>query len=91
MITLEISNPVQFQTDEGKDAYRILKLLGRTDPHTANLKQDSDRVQEWELEDKKQSEMNKWMEEKVENTYIKLNDEFKDCEFSRDWKTLRAE
>ncbi len=87
----EISNPVQFQTDEGKDAYRILKLLGRTDPHTANLKQDYDRVQEWALEDKKQSEMNKWMEEKVENTYIKLNDEFKDCEFSRDWKTLRAE
>ena len=87
----EISTPVQFQTEDGKDAYRILKLLARTDPHKANLKQDYDRVQEWGLAEKKQNEMNKWMDEKVENTYIKLNDEFKDCEFSKEWKTLQAE
>lgn len=87
----DISNPVQFQTDDGKDAYRILKLLARTEPHKANLKQDYDKVQEWALADKKTEELNKWMEEKVENTYIKLNDEFSNCVFSKDWKSLHVE
>ncbi len=87
----EISSPVQFQTDDGKDAYRILKLLARTEPHTANLKQDYDKVQEWALADKKQNELNKWMEEKVGNTYVKLNDEYKNCKFSKEWKTLGVE
>jgi peptidyl-prolyl cis-trans isomerase SurA len=87
----DISNPVQFQTDDGKDAYRILRLLSRTEPHKANLKQDYDRVQEWALADKKQRELNKWVDEKVENTYIKINDEYKDCTFSKEWKTLQPE
>jgi peptidyl-prolyl cis-trans isomerase SurA len=86
----DISAPVQFQTDDGKDAYRILKLLQRTDPHKANLKQDYDKIQEWALADKKQNELNKWMDEKVENTYIKINDEYKDCEFLSDWKEIQS-
>lgn len=87
----DISTPVQFQTDDGKDAYRILKLLSRTDPHKANLKQDYDRVQEWALADKKQSELNDWMTEKADNTYIKLNDEFDDCKFSTKWNLVPTE
>lgn len=48
----EISAPVQFQTQEGKDAYRILYVKDRTEPHKANLKQDYDKIQEWALEKK---------------------------------------
>lgn len=48
----EISAPVQFQTLEGKDAYRILYVKDRTEPHKANLKQDYDKIQEWALEKK---------------------------------------
>ena len=40
----EISTPVQFQTEENKDAYRILYLKNRTEPHKANLKDDYDTV-----------------------------------------------
>jgi len=86
----DISAPVQFQTDDGKDAYRILRLLQRTDPHKANLKQDYDKIQEWALADKKQNELNKWMDEKVENTYIKINDEYKDCKFLSDWEEIQS-
>jgi peptidyl-prolyl cis-trans isomerase SurA len=87
----DISAPVQFQTDDGKDAYRILKLLQRTDPHKANLKQDYDKIQEWALADKKQKELNNWMEQKVENTYIKINDEYQDCEFLSNWKEIQID
>lgn len=81
----DISSPVQFQTMDGKDAYRILFLKSRTDPHKANLKQDWDKIQEWALEDKKQQEIGIWIGEKSENTYIKINKEFDGCVFLNTW------
>ncbi|MCB0806807.1 MAG: peptidylprolyl isomerase [Bacteroidales bacterium] len=77
----EISAPVQFQTQERKDAYRILMLKERTEPHKANLRDDYDKIQDWALEQKKQDELNKWVAEKVENTYIKLSDDYQVCKF----------
>ena len=81
----EISAPVQFQTQEGKDAYRILYVKDRTEPHKANLKQDYDKIQEWALEKKKQDELLKWVNEKVKNTYVKVNENYQDCTFSKNW------
>ncbi|MBC8486503.1 MAG: peptidylprolyl isomerase, partial [Bacteroidetes bacterium] len=82
----DISTPVQFQTQEGKDAYRILYLKKRTEPHTANLKQDYDKIQEWALEQKKQETITNWIKEKANETYVKINDKYKDCEFTNNWE-----
>jgi len=82
----DISTPVQFQTQEGKDAYRILYLKKRTEPHTANLKQDYDKIQEWALEQKKQETITNWIKEEAAKTYIKINDKYKDCEFTNNWE-----
>ena len=82
----DISTPVQFQTQEGKDAYRILYLKKRTEPHTANLKQDYDKIQEWAMEQKKQETITNWIKEEADRTYIKINDKFKDCEFTNNWE-----
>ena len=81
----EISAPVQFQTQEGKDAYRILYVKDRSEPHKANLKQDYDKIQEWALENKKQDELSKWVDEKVKSTYVKINENYQGCTFSKDW------
>lgn len=81
----EISAPVQFQTQDGKDAYRILYLRSRTNPHKANLKQDWDKIQEWALENKKQEAIGDWIEEKSENTYVKINSEYDGCVFLNTW------
>ncbi|MCD4683350.1 MAG: peptidylprolyl isomerase [Bacteroidales bacterium] len=81
----EISAPVQFQTEDGKDAYRILYLRKRTDPHKANLKQDYDKIQEWALEQKKMDVVNEWITDKAANTYVKIIDKFNDCDFTNSW------
>ncbi|NOX48257.1 MAG: peptidylprolyl isomerase [Chlorobi bacterium] len=81
----DISNPVPFKMDDGKDAYRILYLKSRTEPHRANLKEDYDKIQNWALEDKKGKVMNEWITEKIESTYIKINGELGKCEFTNDW------
>ncbi len=81
----DISAPVQFQTQDGKDAYRILYLKSRTDPHKANLKQDWDKIHDWALEEKKQETIGEWISEKSENTYVKINNNYKDCVFINTW------
>lgn len=81
----EISTPVQFQTEDGKDAYRILYLRRRTEPHKANLKQDYDKIQEWSLENKKMEVINDWIEDKAASTYVKVNDKYQDCDFVNTW------
>jgi peptidyl-prolyl cis-trans isomerase SurA len=82
----DMSAPVQFVTSDGKDAYRILKLLDRTEPHQVNLKQDYDKIQNWALEQKKQETLKKWVDEKVKATYLKINDEYKYCKFMQSWE-----
>ncbi len=81
----EISTPVQFQTDEGKDAYRILYLKKRTEPHKENLKQDYDKIQEEALANKKTKVTSDWIKEKSAQVYIKINDKYKDCELENSW------
>lgn len=81
----EISAPVQFQTEDTKDAYRILYLKKRTEPHQANLKQDYDRIQESALANKKQEVINDWIEDKASQTYVRINDSYKDCNFINQW------
>ena len=81
----DISNPVPFKMADGKDAYRILFLKSRTEPHKANLKDDYDKMQAWALEDKKGKVMNEWINEKVSSTYIKINGSLNDCDFDNNW------
>ena len=80
-----ISTPFQFQTQDGKDAYRILYLKSRTDPHKANLKQDWDKISDWALEEKKQETIGDWITDKSENTYVKINKKYNDCVFINTW------
>lgn len=84
----EISEPVQFQTQENKDAYRILYMKKKTEPHKANLKQDYDKIQAWATEDKKQKVINKWIKDKAAQTYVKINNPYKDCTFVNSWGNL---
>jgi len=82
----EISNPVQMQTEDGADAFRLLYLKTRTLPHRANLEEDYNRIQFWALEKKKTESYHEWATKKVRKTYIKIIDKYRDsCVFDNDW------
>jgi peptidyl-prolyl cis-trans isomerase SurA len=82
----EISNPVPMKTSEQKDAYRILKLLEKTQPHRANLKIDYPRIQDWALQDKQRKAIDKWINKKAKQTYVRVIEEYKSCKFNHDWQ-----
>jgi len=81
----EISNPVPMKTDKQKDAYRILYLKAKTKPHRANLEEDYPKIQQWALQQKQKKVIDEWVNEKSQNTYIKISDDFKQCSFHYNW------
>jgi peptidyl-prolyl cis-trans isomerase SurA len=81
----ETSTAVPFTTEDGTQAYRLLHLRLRTDPHRANLKDDYNTIQEWALNKKKEEAMGKWIAEKSKTAYIRINDKYKNCEMKFDW------
>jgi len=80
-----ISNPVPFKTQDQKDAYRILKLVEKTLPHRANLEDDYARMQEWALQQKQMDAINKWINNKAKETYVRIIEAYQNCEFKHDW------
>tara|TARA_B110000116_G_C16652490_1_gene497987 strand:- start:456 stop:917 length:462 start_codon:yes stop_codon:yes gene_type:complete len=81
----EISAPIIMELEDGQKAYRIVKLRKKTIAHTANLIEDYDKIRNVALEEKKQETINKWLEEKIAKTYIKLEAELQDCTFNNKW------
>ncbi len=81
----DISASVPYTTEDGTQAYRVLYLKLRTEPHKANMKDDYNKIQEWALDNKKQKVIAKWIETKSKTAYIRLGDKFKNCDFKYKW------
>lgn len=77
----EYSEPQLFQTQGGKQAYRILYLKTRTEPHRANLKDDYQRLQEAALAFKQNEITRKWIGKKLQTTYLRIVSEYSSCNF----------
>lgn len=81
----EHSAPMLFNTDEGGQAYRMVLLKSRTTPHKANLKDDYPQLQNMALTVKQNGVINKWILEKTKNTFVKISNDYKSCNFKFKW------
>ena len=81
----EVSNPVPMKTKNDKDAYRLLIIKKKTTPHKANLKEDYALIQQWTMQKKRQEAINKWIDSKSNQAYVKIIDDYCDCDFQFDW------
>ncbi len=81
----KISRSVPYTTEDGTQAYRLLFLKVRTNPHRANLKDDYNKIQEWALNKKKDIAIGKWVTDKAKTAYIRIDDRFKSCPERYNW------
>jgi len=81
----QISSPVPTQTEEGQEAFRLVKLKARTEPHRANLTDDYSLLTDWALMKKKEQKIIDWVNKNVENAYIMIIDDYKSCNFIYNW------
>ena len=81
-----ISVPLLDEDRSGLKKYKILKVTNRFDEHTADYSKDYTKIKDLALKEKKLKAIKKWMEEKIELTYISLNKDFDDCNFNNNWR-----
>ncbi|MBN2681808.1 MAG: peptidylprolyl isomerase [Bacteroidales bacterium] len=82
--TGDISKPFESTDKNNQTVYKIIKVIEKTNKHKASLKTDYDFIQSQALAVKKQEIINKWIKQKQETTYIKLNESFVNCKFNLD-------
>ena len=81
----EVSDPVPMKTSDGKDAYRLLIIKKKTTPHKANLKDDYALILQWTMQKQRQDAINKWIKAKSTKAYVKICEDYQDCDFQFDW------
>lgn len=82
----DISTPSLYDNYfEQKSGIRIIKLIDRTKPHQANLKEDYQLIQNACYESKKQELINDWIQEKIKGMYIKIDEDYHTCKFQYNW------
>lgn len=79
----EISAPFESMDEKGKRIYKVMMIKSRSNPHKANLKDDFDLLKNMALANKRNNIINDWISEKIQSTYIHIDDSYKDCNFSR--------
>jgi len=81
-----IIGPLYYKLEDGKEAYRLVKLIEKKDAHFANINQDYNLIKMYAENDKKQNKLSDWINMKIKDTYIYINNDFIDNNFVYDWK-----
>ncbi|HEX8514839.1 MAG TPA: peptidylprolyl isomerase [Bacteroidia bacterium] len=81
----EYTKPTPFATRDGKQAYRILYLKKRTEPHYANLTDDYQKIQGAALAKKQEEVTQAWIKKKLADNFVRITEDYKNCNFSNNW------
>ena len=81
----EVSLVLSEQDRTGNTKFKILMVTDRIDEHKADYARDYLKIKELALSEKRIKTIEKWQEEKILDTYIKISGEYRNCEFSGNW------
>lgn len=83
--TNEVSLVIPDQDRQGRVKYKLITVLNRYDEHIADYAKDYLKIQELALRKKQIDAIRKWQNEKITDTYIKVNGDYRNCEYSGNW------
>ncbi len=69
-------NPIKF---------KIMMVTNRVDEHEADFARDYLKIKRLALQDKHSDIIGEWQKETIMSTYIKINGEYRDCDFNGNW------
>jgi peptidyl-prolyl cis-trans isomerase SurA len=81
----EISKPMLDDDPRAGQSYKIMTVTNRYEQHPADYARDYTKVKDLALQEKQKREIAKWSIQKVKDTYIKINAEYRNCTFAIDW------
>ena len=77
----DISKSFDMINDLGKTVCAIVKLKSRTPAQRAKITEDYQVMKKAVLAKERSTFLHNWVVEKIKNTYIRMNDRYKNCEF----------
>ena len=81
----DISLPLLDEDQSGKKKYKLITVTNRINEHTADYAKDYIKIKELALKEKQIKAIGKWFDDKIKDTYIKINGEYRDCVFTNNW------
>ncbi|WP_079687408.1 peptidylprolyl isomerase [Ohtaekwangia koreensis] len=75
----DVSKPITYRTDDGKNAVRILYYKSRFAPHQASLENDWSRIQAATLNEKKDKILQKWFDKARKDVFISIDPTYDNC------------
>ncbi len=81
----EVSSPLLEKDNIGSSTYKIIKVSNRFDEHVANYSKDFLKIKELALKEKQLKTIQKWMNDKIIETYISVNQDSRECNFANKW------
>lgn len=80
-VSIAFNNP----TRTGKTRYEIYTVSDRIEEHEADFAIDYVKIKNFALQAKRIKAIEKWKNEKIAETYIKLNGDYRTCDYSSNW------
>ena len=81
----EVSLVLTDQDNTGRPFYKIITVTNRYPEHKADYAKDYNKIKELALRDKQLKAIEKWQKEKITNTYVKVNGDYRECEYTSNW------
>jgi peptidyl-prolyl cis-trans isomerase SurA len=75
----DISKPVTFRTQDGREAARIILLKYKSQPHLANMRDDYQKIASAALAEKRDKAVDDWFRKNIDTVYIEIDPEFDRC------------
>ena len=83
--TGEVSLPFLEEDRTKGKIYKLMMVTNRISSHAVDYSQDYLKIKEFALRDKQIAEVAKWTNAKIKETYIKINGEYRSCDFVNNW------
>lgn len=77
----EVSKAFRMTSNNGTEVCAIVRLKNRIDGHRASMTEDFQKLKDIVYEKRCEAVVDDWIREKQKNTYIRINDNWKHCEF----------
>jgi peptidyl-prolyl cis-trans isomerase SurA len=81
----EVSKIFTDRDRTGKSSFKILTVTRRFEEHEADFVKDYEKIKDLALKEKQIKAIQEWQDKKIGETYISVNRDYTDCDFSNNW------
>lgn len=81
----EVSQPIMSTDETGNKLYKLMMVSNRQDEHVADYAKDYIKIKNLALKEKQIKRIGEWSDEKIKDTFVKVNGEYRDCTFTNNW------